>query len=129
MVATRARSARFSFGRRGCRRCRTASWWRRIRISAVFHLSLTPRQPQSRGDARDQEEHEPQAMIGDPHGRTAGRATLLVRATDEILGTHRRGHCDGPAVAVSMPVSIAMRQAWMWSMPRPSLPTRSRPDR
>jgi hypothetical protein len=28
-------------------------------------------------------------MIGDPHGRTAGRATLLVRAVDEILGTHR----------------------------------------
>jgi DNA-binding XRE family transcriptional regulator len=28
-------------------------------------------------------------MIGDHHGRTAGRATLLVRATDEILGTHR----------------------------------------
>jgi hypothetical protein len=28
-------------------------------------------------------------MIGDHHGRTAGRATLLVRAVDEILGTHR----------------------------------------
>jgi hypothetical protein len=27
-------------------------------------------------------------MIGDPHGRTAGRATLLVKAADEILGTH-----------------------------------------
>jgi hypothetical protein len=27
-------------------------------------------------------------MIGDPHGRPAGRATLLVRAVDEILGTH-----------------------------------------
>jgi len=27
-------------------------------------------------------------MIRDHHGRTAGRATLLVRATDEILGTH-----------------------------------------
>lgn len=27
-------------------------------------------------------------MIGDHHGRTAGRATLLVRAADEILGTH-----------------------------------------
>jgi hypothetical protein len=26
-VARRARSAQFSFGRRGCRRCRTASWW------------------------------------------------------------------------------------------------------
>jgi len=28
-------------------------------------------------------------MTGDHHGRTAGRATLLVTATDEILGTHR----------------------------------------
>ena len=27
-------------------------------------------------------------MIGDHHGRSAGRATLLVRAADEILGTH-----------------------------------------
>jgi len=29
-------------------------------------------------------------MIGDHHGRTAGRATVLVRAVDEILGTHSR---------------------------------------
>jgi hypothetical protein len=28
-------------------------------------------------------------MIGDHHGRTAGSATLLVRAMDGILGTHR----------------------------------------
>jgi uncharacterized protein (DUF2384 family) len=27
-------------------------------------------------------------MNGDHHGRTARRATLLVRAVDEILGTH-----------------------------------------
>ena len=27
-------------------------------------------------------------MTGDHHGRTAGRATLLARAMDEILGTH-----------------------------------------
>jgi hypothetical protein len=27
-------------------------------------------------------------MIGDDHGRTAMRATLLVSATDGILGTH-----------------------------------------
>jgi hypothetical protein len=38
-AASRARSAQFSFGRRGCRRCKTASWWRRIKISAVFHAS------------------------------------------------------------------------------------------
>jgi hypothetical protein len=29
-------------------------------------------------------------MTDDHHSRTAGRATLLVRAVDEILGTHRR---------------------------------------
>jgi hypothetical protein len=28
-------------------------------------------------------------MTGDHHGRTASRATLLVTAADEILGTHR----------------------------------------
>src|SRR6266581_3688679 len=32
-AASRARSAQFRFGRRGCRRRRTASWWRRIKIS------------------------------------------------------------------------------------------------
>ncbi|MGA7410991.1 MAG: hypothetical protein WBW33_10930 [Bryobacteraceae bacterium] len=29
-------------------------------------------------------------MTGDHHGRTATRATLLVTAADEILGTHNR---------------------------------------
>jgi hypothetical protein len=28
-------------------------------------------------------------MIGDHHGPSAGRATLLVRTVDAILGTHR----------------------------------------
>ena len=31
-------------------------------------------------------------MTGDHHGRTAGRATLLVTATDEILGTLTAEH-------------------------------------
>jgi hypothetical protein len=35
-------------------------------------------------------------MIGNPHGQMAGKATLLVRAADEILGTH--GHGDRRAV-------------------------------
>ena len=60
-VASRARSAQFSFGRRGCRRWSMASWWRRIKISAVFHSLLTPGQTQPRGDPRDQEEDEAQA--------------------------------------------------------------------
>jgi hypothetical protein len=33
-------------------------------------------------------------MTGDHHGRAATRATLLVRAADEILGTHNR-KCSG----------------------------------
>ena len=83
-----ARSAQFSFGPRGCRRCRMASWWRRIKISAVFHAS-------SRWDSRSHEaarvirrNTNRRHMIGDHHGRMAGRATLLVRAVDGILGTH-----------------------------------------
>jgi hypothetical protein len=65
------------------------SWWRRIKISAVFHVS-------SRWDRRSHEatrvirrKVNRRHMIGDHHGRTAGRATLLVRAMDGILGTHR----------------------------------------
>jgi hypothetical protein len=33
-------------------------------------------------------------MTGDHHGLTAGRATLLARAMDEILGTHTLTGCD-----------------------------------
>ena len=35
-------------------------------------------------------------MTGDHHGQTAGTATLLVRAVDGILGTHRAGKPMGP---------------------------------
>jgi hypothetical protein len=37
-------------------------------------------------------------MTGDHHGRTAKRATLLVTATDEILGTHSAWLCQGAVV-------------------------------
>jgi uncharacterized protein (DUF2384 family) len=37
-------------------------------------------------------------MIGDHHGRTARRATLLVRAMDEILGTHKFAEHGEPCV-------------------------------
>jgi hypothetical protein len=59
-VASNARSAQSRFGRRGCCRCRTAIWWRRIKISAVFHAS-SRRDNCSHEDAHDQEEDEPQA--------------------------------------------------------------------
>jgi hypothetical protein len=61
------------------------SWWRRIKISAVFHVS-------SRRDSRSQEAARVarknmncRHMIGDHHDRTARRTTLLVRAMDEIV--------------------------------------------
>ena len=38
-AASSARSTQFRCGRRGCRRCSTASWWRRIKISAVCQAS------------------------------------------------------------------------------------------
>jgi hypothetical protein len=34
-------------------------------------------------------------MTGDHHGRAAGRATLLVTQTDEILGSHRNRERGG----------------------------------
>jgi hypothetical protein len=87
-VASRARSAQFTSGGSGCRRCRTASWWRRIKISAVCHAS-------SRCDSRShaatrviRRKTNRRHMTGDHHGQTAGSATLLVRAMDGILGTH-----------------------------------------
>jgi hypothetical protein len=39
-------------------------------------------------------------MTDDHHGRTAGRATLLVRAVDGILGTCRLKRGDGPVDSV-----------------------------
>jgi hypothetical protein len=71
-VASSAQSAQFSFGRRGCR-SRTASWWRSIRISAVFHAS-------SRRDSRSpvaarviRRNANRRHMIGDHHDWRAGR--------------------------------------------------------
>ena len=72
-AAIRARSAQLRFGRRGCRRCSTASWWRRTKISAVFHAS-------SRWDSHSHEatrvirrKANRRHMIGDHHGRTVGK--------------------------------------------------------
>jgi hypothetical protein len=61
---------------------------RRIKIPAIFHAS-------SRRDSRSHEvirvlrrKTNRRHMTGDHHSRTARRATLLVTAADEILGTH-----------------------------------------
>jgi hypothetical protein len=60
-----------------------------IKISAVFHVS-------SRCDSRSpaatrviRRNTNRRHMTGDHHAGLAGRATLLARAADEILGTHR----------------------------------------
>jgi hypothetical protein len=62
-----------------------------IKISAVCHTS-------SRRDSRSHEATRAirrnlnrRHMTGDHHSGMAGRATLLVRATDGILSTHRLG--------------------------------------
>jgi hypothetical protein len=65
-----------------------ASWWRRIKISAVFHLSSRRDRHSHAATRVIRRNTNRRHMIGDHHGRTAGRATLLVRAVDEILGTH-----------------------------------------
>jgi hypothetical protein len=47
-------------------------------------------------------------MIGDHHGRTAGGTTLLVRAVDGILGTHRvNAHGAMSAHAAMINVALA----------------------
>src|ERR1019366_8644472 len=74
-----------------CRRCRTASWWRRIKISVVFHVS-SRRDSRSHAASRVAKRNRNRRhMIGDHRGRSAGRATLLVRAVDAILGTYTVG--------------------------------------
>ena len=88
-TARSARSAQFRFGRRGCCRCKSASWWRRIKISAVFHV-CSRRDSCSHAASRViRRNTNRRHMIGDHHRRRAERATPLVRAVDAILGTHR----------------------------------------
>src|SRR6266581_1605386 len=64
------------------------TWWRRSKISPVFHSS-------SRRDSRSHvitrvisRKTNRRHMIGDRYDPTAERATLLVRTVDGILGTH-----------------------------------------
>jgi hypothetical protein len=86
-VASRARSAQVRSGQRGCRRCGTANWWRRIKISAVFRAS-SRQDSRSRAIARViRRKTNRRHMTGDHHGRAVGTATLLLTALDGILGT------------------------------------------
>ncbi len=80
-------------------------------------------------------------MIGDHHGRRAGRATLLVRAVGDILGTHRSGrHCLGsgragpasrrmvPSPAGSARVILRGRLIGMTEAERHHIEAATRPD-
>jgi hypothetical protein len=87
-VASRARSAQFTFGRFGCRRCSTASWWRRIKISAVSHAS-------SRRDSRShvvtrviRRKTNRRHMTGDHQAGRLGEQLCWSGAMDRNLGTH-----------------------------------------
>ena len=125
-VASRALSAQLRFGRPGCRRCSTASWWRRSRISEIRHVS-SRRDSRSHEDARViRRKTNRRHMIGDHHHRTAARATLLVTAVDEILGTHTHASSSGesrPAVSTAIASCMAAatvspgaaRTAAVWS--------------
>ena len=73
--------------------CRTARWWSRIKISAVFHVSSRRASCSHAASRVVRRNMNRRHMIDDHHGRTAGRATLLARAMDEIFGT--RGVCGG----------------------------------
>jgi len=109
-IASSARSAQFRPGRPGCRRCSTTSWWRRIKISAIRHVS----------SRRDSSSHvavrvirrktNRRHMTGDHHGQTAGTATLLVRAVDGILGTHTSTHAAERMFVTQPTLSHQIRQ-------------------
>jgi hypothetical protein len=47
-------------------------------------------------------------MTGDHHGLTAGRATLLVTATDEILGTHKLVDVTGCSRWLILPPAVML---------------------
>lgn len=84
-------------------RCSTASWWRRVRISAPLARWLHWQQPQDSEDVGDgqigQAKQHPTIMtagyvrpgwLAEPHApRPPPHCTLPVTSTDEIFGRHR----------------------------------------
>src|SRR5512142_162952 len=66
----------------------TPSCVRGAQISAVFHLSARRDRRSHAATCVIRRKTNRRHMNGDHHGRTARRATLLIRAVDEILGTH-----------------------------------------
>jgi hypothetical protein len=61
-------------------------------------------------------------MTGDHYGQTAGMATLLVRAVDGILGTHRSANSTTFQVTELMPLRLqhgdrgACRRRRQWAV-------------
>jgi hypothetical protein len=83
------RSAQFSFRRYGCSRCITESWWRKIKISEVFHASSHRASRSHVITLVIRRKTNRRHMTSDHHGRATDIATSLLTATDAILGTHR----------------------------------------
>ena len=98
-VASRARSAQFRSGQRGCRRLRDGDLVAQdAKISAVFRASA--RQRCSHATSRViRRKAQRRHMTGDHHGRAVGTATLVLTALDgdrhahwlRALPAHQRG--------------------------------------
>jgi hypothetical protein len=50
-------------------------------------------------------------MTGEHHGQSAGRATVLVRTVDEILGTHTAWTAAATSCAVSASMTMFRRSS------------------
>jgi hypothetical protein len=75
----------------------------------VFHVSSRRDSRSHGGHPRDQQKTNRRHMIGDHHGRAAGTATLLLTATDGILGTHTVSRCP---ILLVMEVIVRHRCSW-----------------
>src|SRR6266571_1905391 len=90
-----------------------ATWWRRIRISAVFHVS-------SRRDSRSHEvtrmmrrKTNRRHMIGDHHRRATGTATLLLTALDGMSARTGHGIANPPATDKLLARPLRDHAVWL----------------
>jgi hypothetical protein len=61
-------------------------------------------------------------MTGDHHGRTTGRATMLVSAVDEILGTHSANNRTPTDIQESRDRLARLRSSSIGSRREPPVP-------
>jgi hypothetical protein len=111
-----------------CRRCRTASWWRRIKISAVYHAF-------SRRDSRShvvtrvmRRKANCRHMIGDHHGRARGEQLCW---SEPWMRFSARTASPASRVRVTRPCSTksattAARQGRAGAGPASPVPARTR---